>query len=96
MKAGSKTIYSEIDKHTNPVSNKEELPEEWKESIILSVYKKSDKTDCNNCRSISLLPNSYKILYNISLTRLTPYAVEITGDYQYVFRRNKSTTSHIF
>jgi hypothetical protein len=25
--------------------NKEELPQQWKESIILPIYKKGDKTD---------------------------------------------------
>jgi hypothetical protein len=27
------------------------LPEEWKESIIVSFYKKGDKTDCSNYRA---------------------------------------------
>jgi len=27
--------------------NKEELPEEWKESITVPIYMKGDKTDCN-------------------------------------------------
>jgi hypothetical protein len=30
------------------------LPEEWKESIIVPIYKKSDKTDCVNFRDISI------------------------------------------
>ena len=68
---------------------KEELPEEWKESIIVPIYKKGDKTDCNNYRGISLLPTTYKILSNILLQRLTPYAEEIIGDRQCVFRRNR-------
>jgi hypothetical protein len=69
--------------------NKEELPEEWKESIIVPVYKKGDKIDCNNYRGISLLPTTYKILSNILLSRLTPYAEEIIGDYQCGFRHNR-------
>ena len=78
------------------VWNKEELPEEWKESIILPVYKKGDKTDCSNYTGISLLSTMYKILSNILLSRLTPYAEEIIGDHQCGFRRSRSTTDHIF
>ena len=90
------TICYEIHKFIISVWNKEELPEEWKESITVPFYKKGDKTDCSNYRGISLLPTTYKILSNILLSRLTPYAEEIIGDHQYVFRRNKSTTVHIF
>jgi len=50
------------------------LPDEWKESIKVPVYKKGDKTDCSKYRSISILPTMYKILSNILLSRLTPYA----------------------
>jgi len=42
------------------------------------------------------LPTTYKILSKILLSRLTPYAEEITGDHQYGFRLNRSTTDHIF
>jgi len=72
------------------------LPEEWKESIILSIYKKGDKTDCGNFLGISLLPTTYKILSNILLSRLTPYAEEIIGDHRCEFRRSRSTTDHVF
>jgi hypothetical protein len=34
---------------------------------------------------------SYKILSNILLSRLIPYAEEIIGDHQCGFRRNRST-----
>ena len=59
--------------------NKEELPEEWKESVIVPIHKKGDKTECNNYRGISLLQTTYKILSNILLSRLIPYAEEIMG-----------------
>jgi sorting nexin-29 len=72
------------------------LPEEWKESITVPIYKKGDKTDYDNYRGISLLLTKYKILTNILLSRLTPYAEEIIGDYQCGFRRNSSTADHIF
>jgi len=82
IKAGGKTICCEIHKLNISIWNKEELPEEWKESIIVPIYKKDDKTDCSNYRGISHLPTTYKILSNILLSRLTPYSEEIIGDHQ--------------
>ena len=37
LKARCRTIHSEIHKLTNSIWNMEELPEEWKESIILHL-----------------------------------------------------------
>ena len=48
MKAGCRTICYEIHKLTISIWNKEELPEEWKESIIVPIYKKGNNTDCSN------------------------------------------------
>jgi hypothetical protein len=64
----------------NSIWNKEELSDQWKESIIVQILKKGDKTDCNNYPGISLLSTSYKILLNILLSRLGLYIDEITGD----------------
>ena len=86
----------EIHKLIISIWKKEKLPEEWKESIIVPIHKKGDKTDYNNYRGISLLPTTYKILSNILLSRLIPYAKEIIGDHQCGFRRNKLTIDHIF
>jgi len=96
IKAGGRKICLEIHKLITSIWKKEKLPEEWKESIIVPIYKKGDKTDCNNYRGISLLPTTYKILSNILLSRLIPYAKEIIGDHQCGFRRNRSTIDHIF
>ena len=62
--------YEEIHKLIVLIWNKEELPQEWKESIIVTIHKKGD-------RGLSLLSASYKILSNILLSRMTPYANEI-------------------
>jgi hypothetical protein len=96
IKAGSETLYSEIHRLICCIWNKEELPQQWKESIILPIYKKGNKTDCNNYLGISLLSTAYKILSNILLARLTPYVNEIIGDRHCGFCRNRSTTDQIF
>ena len=43
IKAGGKTIHSEICKLIISIWNKEELPEEWKESIFIPIYKRAIK-----------------------------------------------------
>ena len=44
IKAGGRTIYLEIHKLIISIWKKEKLPEEWKESIIVPIHKKGDKT----------------------------------------------------
>jgi hypothetical protein len=95
IQAGGKMLLSAIHKLINSVWNKE-LPDQWKESIIVQVHKMGAKADCNKYRGISLLSTSYKILSNILLSRLGPYINEIIGDHQCGFHCNKSTTDQIF
>jgi hypothetical protein len=76
--------------------NKEELPQEWKESVFIPIHKKGNKTDCNDYQGISLLPTAYKILSNILLAKLTPYVNEVIGDHQCGFLHNSSTVDQVF
>jgi hypothetical protein len=39
----------------NSVWNKEELPEQWKESVIVPVCKKGEDTGCTNLRNIIVI-----------------------------------------
>jgi hypothetical protein len=72
IKEGGRKIRFEINKFINSFWNKEEWPKEWKESIIIPVYKKEGKTDCSIYSGISLLSTTYRILPSILLSRLTP------------------------
>jgi hypothetical protein len=45
IKAGGEILYSEIHRLTCSIWNKEELPQQWKESVIVPIYKKGDKID---------------------------------------------------
>jgi len=60
IKAGGRTICLEFHKVINSIWNKEEMTEEWKESIIVPIYMKGDKTECSNYSDISLLSTTYK------------------------------------
>jgi hypothetical protein len=67
-----------------------------KELIGVPIHKTGDKTERRNYQRITLLPTSYKILPNILLSRIIPYADEIIGDYQCGFRRGRSMTDQIY
>jgi hypothetical protein len=55
IQEGSETLLSAIYKLINSIWNKEELPDQSKQSIIVSVHKKDDKTDYNNYRGITAI-----------------------------------------
>jgi hypothetical protein len=44
IKSGGETLRYEIHKLIHSIWNKEELPQQWKESIIVPIYDKGNKT----------------------------------------------------
>jgi hypothetical protein len=85
IQAGVEALHSEVHKLIHCISNKEEFPEQWKESITVPIYRKGDKTDCNSSQGIRLLSTSYKIVFSILLSRLSPYVDKIIRDHQHEF-----------
>jgi sorting nexin-29 len=73
----------------------EHVPMSWNEAIIISLYKKGDKTVCKNYRGISLLNSAYKIFSKILLNRLESYVEENLGEYQCGFRKGRSTIEQL-
>jgi hypothetical protein len=48
IQTAGETLLSEILKLGNYSWSKEELSYQWKESTIVPIYKKDDKSDCSN------------------------------------------------
>jgi hypothetical protein len=70
---GCKTLWSEIHKLINSIWNKKEFPDQWKESIIVQIDEKGNKSDCIDYRAISLLSTTHKTVSSILPSRLSPY-----------------------
>jgi hypothetical protein len=51
---GQVNASTEIHKRINSIWNKEELPDQWKESVIVPIYMKGDKIHCSNYCWLSL------------------------------------------
>lgn len=59
-----KTLWSEIYGFVTYTLSKEELPQHWRLSVIIPIYKKIVETECNY-GGISLVPATYIILTRI-------------------------------
>jgi hypothetical protein len=56
IKAGGETLCSDTHKFICSIWNKEELPQQWKESIVVPIHKKGNNTDCNKIsKNLSLI-----------------------------------------
>jgi sorting nexin-29 len=53
--SSGRTLHSEIHELVKFMWEKEELPHQWKESIVVAIHKNGDIRECSNYRGISLL-----------------------------------------
>ncbi|XP_061429967.1 uncharacterized protein LOC133356450 [Lethenteron reissneri] len=72
------------------------VPQDWKDALVVPLFKKGDRTDCNNYRGISLLSVPGKVLARIIQYRLARHAEERLAEPQCGFRKGRSCTDAIF
>ena len=81
----------------NEIWEKGEAPEEWKQAVIVTLYKgKGADTDPANYRPISLLSGVYKVFAAMLQTRLSWQHEENIRDTQYGFRTRRGTVHPLF
>ena len=64
--------------------------------MIISIYKKNDKTVCENYRGISLLSTPGKVFTGMLQKQLKKHVENIVAEEQAGFRANGSTVDQIF
>ena len=78
----------------NDIWTKGEVPNDWKEATVVSIYKgKGADTDPANYRPISLLNTIYKIFAAMLQTRLAKHHDQHLRKTQYGFRAHRGTQS---
>jgi len=73
-----------------------QAPNDWKDALLVTIFKKGDRRECGNYRGISLLSIAGKILARILLNRLQIVAEIILPESQCGFRPSRGTIDMIF
>lgn len=95
LKTMSGNLVKDIHRLIGLVWRKEVIRNECR-TALCPIHKKGDKQLCNNYRGIALLNVTYKVLSYCVLDRIKPRTEEIIGNYQAVFRQNRSTIDQLF
>lgn len=80
----------------NLIWEKEEIPDRWKESIIVKIPKKGDPSVCDNYRGISLMSIPCKVFGRIIINRLKHEVEGMLREEQTGFRSGAGTIQQIF
>nr|KAG5685975.1 hypothetical protein BaRGS_017414 [Batillaria attramentaria] len=70
IKADTETAVNMLHSLFSKIWEKEEVPAQWKEGIVIKLPKKGDLRDCSNYRGIMLLSVPGKVLNRILLERM--------------------------
>ena len=96
-KAGGTHLVKKLTELLKKIWEKGEVPQDFKDASIASLFKKGQRSLCDNYRGISLLSVAGKILARVILTRLNHHLVDqIYSESQCGFRKGRGTTDMIF
>ena len=73
----------------------QQCPQDWKRSVFIPVPKKGNAKECSNCRTISLISHTSKVMLKILQTRLQQYMNQELADVQAGFRKGRGTRDQI-
>jgi len=69
IKNASRELKERLHTLIREIWRNEKMPDDWKVGLIVPIFKKGDKMECENYRRITLLNVAYKILLTIILER---------------------------
>lgn len=95
LKASSDIIVEVLYPLLNEIWTSEEIPQKWKEGLIVKIPKKGDLSLCTNWRGITLLNTINKIVASIIQTRISNAIDPVLRKEQAGFRPERSCIDHI-
>lgn len=95
IKTGLEVITTPLQQLFNKILKTKKIPNQWRSSQIILLYKKGDKTNISNYRPISLVSTICKIFTKLIQSRLKNILEAYQPEEQVGFRRNKSTLNNL-
>ena len=71
------------------------MPRDWNKSVYLPIYKKGDKKECGNYRTIALISHTTEIFLRIIQKRLEYFLIPELPIEQAGFRKGRRSRDHI-
>jgi hypothetical protein len=96
FKEGGEVLLEHLTSLFQLIWEREDIPDNWGESIIIPIFKKGVRNDCANHRGISLTPVITRIFASLLLRRLTPIRESQVREEQAGFRPGRGCIDHIF
>ncbi|CAI5441711.1 unnamed protein product [Caenorhabditis angaria] len=95
LKKCTEKIIGTITKCFNQIIDQCQIPQAWKNSKTILIFKKGDRENLENYRPITILPVLYKLFTKCILRRIRRTLEEAQPIEQAGFRRSFSTLDHI-
>jgi hypothetical protein len=95
IQGGGEITAKVLQKICNGILKTKKWPNQWQETVLITIPKKGSSRKCTNYRTISLISHASKVMLKIIQKRITPRIEEVLGESQAGFRRRRSTVQQI-
>ena len=95
LKAGGEEAVKVMTGLYNCIWKRKEWPTDWKKSVYVPIYKKWDKKECGNYRTIALISHASKVLMRVIQRKLEVFLIQELSIEQAGFRLGRGTRDHI-
>ena len=96
LKYGCSEVRNKLLKIMNMISEKKEVPNYFRKTLVKPLYKKGDKSECRNYRGIILVSLRRKLLSNMILFRLIGAADKLLREEKCGFGKGRKCVDQIF
>ena len=96
LKAGGYPLISALLVLFNRILTTKDIPQPFKEALIIVIYKKKCRLECENYRPISLLSHIYKLFISIIAARVKSDLYTSLPETQAAYRPGRGTIDQIF